>query len=97
MRPTGPPVAEPRKDRPIERVMNVGPKTATWLKAVGVHTEADLHRLGYADVWRRLKARDPRQVSLNALYGLYGAVHGVKWSHIPEEVREALRAEVQAE
>lgn len=79
------------------KLKNIGPTTRAWLHEIGVDTEDDLRALGVAETWLRLKARFPDRVSLNALYGLEGALSGVPWNQLPEEVKQELRRQVGAE
>lgn len=44
---------------PIHKVLNIGPKSAQWLEAVGIQTEADLEALGAVEAYRRVKAAFP--------------------------------------
>ncbi|HYE00045.1 MAG TPA: TfoX/Sxy family protein [Alphaproteobacteria bacterium] len=72
----------------------IGPVTAAWLEAVGIATAGELRALGAAGAYRRLKHRDPRGVSLNALWGLHGALAGVPWNRIDAATKARLLAEV---
>ena len=64
------------RERPISALPNLGPKTAEWLAAVGITTEAELRAIGPVAAWRRLKAAQPDVITVNALYALHGAVTG---------------------
>lgn len=86
----------PPGDASIDQLSGIGPKTTSWLREVGVGTVADLRALGAVEAYRRLKYWNPRMVSLNALWGLYGALHGIPWNKIPPEVKERLLAEAES-
>ncbi len=75
---------------------NIGPKTLQWLREVGVHSLADLERLGALEVYVRLKRSRPEQVSLNALWGLEAAIRNIHWTRLPKSVKARLRAEVKS-
>jgi len=60
----------------------------------GITTERELRDLGPAGAYRRLKHWDPKRVSLNMLWGLYGALNGVPWAEIDAGTRARLLAEV---
>lgn len=45
--------------RAIADLPGIGPKTAAWLEAVDIATEAELREIGAVDAYRRLKHRDP--------------------------------------
>lgn len=70
---------------------NIGPKTRLWLEEIGIHTRADIESLGSVEVYRRLKASRPREVSLNALYGLEAALLGISYTELPPDLRQQLR------
>jgi hypothetical protein len=53
-----------------------------------------LVELGVVQAYIRLKFRETR-ATLNLLYALWGAVEGVKFNEIPQNVRESLRQEVE--
>lgn len=82
--------------RPIESMAGIGPATAGWLRDVGIETEADLRAIGAVDAYRRLKHRDPKRVSLNALWGLHAAIAGIPWTVVDRATKDALLAEVTA-
>jgi DNA transformation protein len=71
----------------------LGPKTAAWLAEVGITTVAELRQVGAVAAYARLKHRDPKQVSRNALWGLYAALNGMRWTDISAEVKARLLSE----
>nr|WP_246351311.1 TfoX/Sxy family protein [Deinobacterium chartae] len=77
----------------MTRLRNIGPKTAGWLRAVGIHTRADLERLGTAEVFLRLK-RSGFGVSLNAAYAIEAALLDCHWLDLPPELRAVLRQDI---
>lgn len=94
-----PPKTLPReapKNRPLHLLPGLGPVTASWLAEVGIATEADLSAIGAAAAYRRLKHRDPKGVSLNALWALHSALTGVPWNQIDAETKARLREELDS-
>jgi predicted flap endonuclease-1-like 5' DNA nuclease len=81
----------------LRALKNIGPKTRAWLHEVGVHTPADLDRLGAVEVYQRLKERFPEKVSLNALWGLQAAILDMHWTALPPDMKADLRRQVGAE
>lgn len=79
----------------LARLPGLGPKSSGWLREVGIKTEADLRAIGAVAAWRRLKHWNPRLVSLNALYALHAALHGLHWRAVDADTRERLRAEAE--
>lgn len=77
------------------KLRNVGPKSAAWLRQVGVRTQEDLERLGALDAYIRVKRAGFRP-SLNLLYALEGALLGCHWQDLPEDRRNQLVAEAEA-
>ena len=73
---------------------NLGPKSRQWLAEIGITTFEEIERLGSVEVYRRLKASRPREVSLNMLYGLEAAILDIPWQHLPQDVKDQLKAQV---
>jgi DNA transformation protein len=73
------------------QLKNLGPKTRQWLNEVGIYTLDDLRQVGALEAWRRIKRLYPTRVSVNALYGLEGALTNRHWNDIPEAYKAELR------
>lgn len=73
---------------------NLGPKSRQWLAEIGITTFEEIERLGSVEVYRRLKASRPREVSLNMLYGLEAAILDIPWQQLPQDVKDQLKAQV---
>ena len=78
----------------LTSLANVGPKTIGWLKDVGIETVEDLEALGVVEAYVRLKTAFPDKVTLNALWGLQGALLGIPWNQLPEDMKDDLRQQV---
>ncbi len=78
-----------------EKIRNVGPKSAAWLRQIGVKTQEDLLRIGPVESFMKVK-RAGFRVSLNLLYSLAGAIDGCHWTDLSEERRAELLAAVAA-
>lgn len=85
------------RERPISSLPNLGPKTAEWLAAVGITTEAELRAIGPVKAWQRLKAAQPELITVNALYALHGALTNQHWAALPQELRALLRKDAGVE
>jgi DNA transformation protein and related proteins len=72
-----------------DKIRNVGPKSAAWLRQVGVRTQADLEALGAVAAFMKVKRAGFRP-SLNLVYSLEGALMGCHWQQVPEERRSEL-------
>jgi hypothetical protein len=77
------------------KIRNVGPKSAAWLRQVGVRTQEDLVRLGAVEAFMKVKRAGFRP-SLNLLYALEGALADCHWADLPEERKAALLAGAEA-
>ena len=73
-------------------LLNLGPKSSAWLVAAGLHTRADLERVGTIEACRRMRQRG-FPVSLLAAYAIEGALMGCHWNALPLEFKQHLRAE----
>jgi hypothetical protein len=79
-----------------DKLRNVGPKSAAWLRQVGVRTQGDLEEIGAVAAFIKVKRAGFRP-SLNLLYALEGALLGCHWQQIPDDRRQQLLAEAEAE
>jgi DNA transformation protein len=82
-------------DLAIVGMRNLGPKMALWLGGIGIHTGAELSRVGAVDAWVQLRAARQGQVSLLALYAMQAALMDVDWRELPDELKAALREAVE--
>ena len=74
----------------LDRLVNLGPTSAGWLREVGIETVEDLERAGSVEAYL-LVAESRPGVSLNLLYALEGALQDVRWDLLPPDVRHDLR------
>jgi len=77
------------------KMRNIGPKSAAWLRQVGLRTEADLVAEGAVGAFMRVR-RAGFKPSLNLLYALEGALRDCHWQEVPEDRRAELVAAVEA-
>jgi len=73
---------------------NLGQQSAAWMESVGIRTLADLKLFGVVPAHKQVKEMFPDRVSLNLLWALQGAMLGIKWNHLPEEMKAKLRAQI---
>ncbi len=71
------------------KLRNIGPKSAAWLRQVGLRTEEDLRAIGALEAFMRVK-RAGFKPSLNLLYALEGALLGCHWQEVSPERRSEL-------
>ena len=60
--------------QPVTALRNLGPKSAQWLAAIGIHTAEDLREIGYAAAFQELIASGTTTPHRMMLYALAGAV-----------------------
>jgi hypothetical protein len=77
------------------KIRNVGPKSAAWLRQIGVRTTEDLERVGPVEAFLKVKRAGFRP-SLNLLYSMAGALADCHWADLPEERKQALLAALEA-
>jgi DNA transformation protein and related proteins len=81
-------------ETPVNRLKNLGPKSRVWLEAIGITSLEQIEQVGVVEVYLRLKAQFPQQVSLNMLYALQAALLNIHWNALPPEMKTELRAQV---
>lgn len=81
-------------ETPIENAINIGAVLAGRLKSVGVQSLEKLKEVGDSQVYTMLAARYPESCYHERL-ALAGAVRDVRWHHLPKEVKEAVKTEVE--
>ena len=77
------------------KLRNIGPKSAAWLRQVGLRTEADLVAVGPVEAFMRVR-RAGFKPTMNLLYALEGALCDCHWQDVPELRRLQLVQEAEA-
>lgn len=77
------------------KIRNVGPKSAAWLRQVGVRSLEDLVRIGPIEAFLKMKRAGFRP-TLNLLYAMAGALADCHWAELPEGDKQALLAALEA-
>lgn len=77
-----------------EKLRNIGPKSAAWLRQVGLRSREDLAAIGAAAAYVKVR-RAGFKPSLNLLYSLEGALLDCHWQEIPEARRSELTGIVE--
>ena len=81
----------------LSNLVNIGAKTEHLLQEVGISTQQELQAIGPVEAWGWIKRLHPEQATLTTLYRLQGALLGVPWNKLPEEIVEHLLDDVQAD
>jgi DNA transformation protein len=69
---------------------NIGKDTEQQLNDAGIYTVEQLIKTGSKQAWLKIKEADP-SACIHRLYGLEGAVRGVKKSELPENIKNDLK------
>ena len=77
------------------KIRNVGPKSAAWLRQVGIKTDDEVKAIGALEAFMKVK-RAGFKPSLNLLYALEGAVVDCHWTALTVERKNELVLEVNA-
>jgi hypothetical protein len=77
------------------KIRNVGPKSAAWLRQVGVRSVEDLARVGPAEAFLKIKRAGFRP-SLNLLYSMAGALADCHWADLPDARKQELLATLES-
>lgn len=83
-------------DSPIEALLNLGPKSAQWLRKAGIHTLAELRRMGPVVAYRLVKQEQPK-ASLNLLWALAAGLQGKDWRSLSAQEKSQLLREADLE
>ena len=71
------------------KLRNIGPKSAAWLRQVGLRSLEDVAAIGAVDAYMKVR-RAGFKPSLNLLYSLEGALVDCHWQEVPEARRNEL-------
>ena len=78
-----------------EKLRNIGPKSAAWLRQVGLRTQDDIAAVGTVEAFMRVK-RAGFKPTLNLLYAIEGALTDRHWQEVPEARRNELVSAAEA-
>ena len=78
-----------------EKLRNIGPKSAAWLRQVGLRTQDDIAAVGTVEAFMRVK-RAGFKPTLNLLYAIEGALTDRHWQEVPEARRTELVSAAEA-
>jgi len=71
------------------KLRNIGPKSAAWLRQVGLRSLEDVAAIGAVDAYMKVR-RAGFKPSLNLLYSLEGALQDCHWQEVTEPRRTQL-------
>ncbi|CAH0529704.1 TfoX/Sxy family DNA transformation protein [Vibrio hippocampi] len=87
------------KDTPtrIKDLPNMQYKTERMLRKAGINSIEELRELGPVNAYRAICLNQDKNPGVNLLYHIAGAIDGIHWSIIPENIRTSLKREVGTE
>lgn len=71
---------------------NISKVNAKKLRDAGIETPEELRRLGSREALFRVRLHSDPGACLNMLYGLEGAIRGIRWHDLPDDVKAELKA-----
>ena len=74
----------------VKDLENIGAKTEDQLNQAGIYTKEQLIKAGSKEAWLKIRAFD-ESACLHLLWGLEGAVEGIKKKDLSPEVRKDLK------
>ncbi|WNY26229.1 TfoX/Sxy family protein [Methanolapillus millepedarum] len=74
----------------LEKLPNIGKVVAEKLVDAGINTPEELRKTGAKNAFLKLRLRDPT-ACLSMLYGLEGAVEGIRWHSLSDEKKKQLK------
>lgn len=74
----------------LSKLPNIGAVVEEQLNQVGINSYDQLKEMGSRQAWLKIKAIDD-SACINRLYGLEGAVQGIKKSQLSSEVKAELK------
>ncbi len=80
----------------LEKLKNLGAKSAAMLKEAGISTPNELYDLGAVEAFRMVRAVNP-EATIVLLYALQGALLDIHWNALPEDMKRDLRRQAKIE
>ena len=75
----------------LEKLPNLGAVIVGKLEEVGIRTPEQLRQIGAEQAWLRIRQQVDPGECLSSLQALEGAVRGVRWHFLPQEVKDQLK------
>lgn len=69
---------------------NIGKELERQLNSIGINTVEELIKKSSKQAWLDIKAIDP-SACYNRLCGLEGAIQGIRWHYLSDEVKKDLK------
>ncbi|WP_455717100.1 TfoX/Sxy family protein [Anaerosporobacter sp.] len=77
-------------NKKLKDLPNIGKVVEQQLNMVGITTEEELKNIGAKQAWLRIQKID-ESACINRLYGLEGAIEGIKKTGLSEDMKKDLK------
>lgn len=74
----------------LSKLPNIGKELEQQLKEVGIDTIKQLRETGSKQCWLKIKTIDA-SACINRLYALEGAIQGVRWHYLSDDIKNQLK------
>lgn len=74
----------------LSKLPNIGSKLEAQLKEIGIETVEQLKKVGSKQAWLDIRAAGS-SACINRLYALEGAIQGIRWHNLSNEVKIELK------
>lgn len=75
----------------LQDLPNLGPVIVKELQNVGINTEEELKHIGSVEALILITGTTYADGCLNKLYALEGAIAGIRWHNLPQEIKTQKR------
>ncbi len=74
----------------LSKLPNIGNIIEEQLNSVGIETVDQLKEIGSKQAWLKIRSID-NSACVNRLCALEGAIQGIRWHNLPDEVKKELK------
>jgi DNA transformation protein len=74
----------------LSKLINIGKEVEKQLNKAGINTFNELKEIGSRNAWLKIRQTDPSSC-YNKLCGLEGAIQGIRWHHLSDEIKSELK------
>jgi len=74
----------------LSKLINIGNNLEAQLNEIGIETFEQLKEIGSTQAWLDIKSID-NSACINRLYAIEGAIKGIRWHNLSNEVKNELK------
>ncbi len=79
----------------LSELKNIGGVSVRWLREVGVDSVERLAEEDVFELWVKIKKLHPKEVSMNLLWALEGAMLDLDWKDLPPKRKKELEGKLK--